>query len=798
LKDLSDDGSLVSNNAAGINLFTSYGTTGTGVTGTPGVTVALTGGIDNLVGTVNDDTYNGSVVVGTATATLFTTAQAADTINGGSGNDTLNLTLLEVGGGATGDITVPAMGTTSVEIINVRNTTTTAANTTTVAANNFAGATQINFDRATNASAVTGLVNGQAVGVIGNGSVVNGTLTATYGTATASANNNFAATLNLSGGTAGTSAIAFTAAATNGGIGTFTITSNGAANTVGAITLGGSQTVADTVRTLNITATTAVTTGAISGFGGIAFGTNVAATTATIAVQGPGAVTLGGISGGTANFTTLNVTTGTGTLNTGAITGILAAASTINVSGGATTTTANTGSVNLGAISANVVKIDASGLTAGGLTATLGATVTQGFIGGQGTDVITLSAVPGGAVNGGAGSDIIAFTAGANLTSAATPLVTNFEILRVSNGGAAGTTETFDPTLINGITAYQIGASTGAVVLNNLVANPSVTEVGSISGTAGLVLNLQNAGGTTDAINLRLDNLATTGATVSGVTINSLATGGNGTVGQVETLNITSAGRVAGTGIYNQVTLAASGATPATYADANTVNLLGSVGVKLITGNSAHAQKIDASAHTGGVIIDNATTAGTGPFTLIGSGVNDTISSANVANIYGGAGGDSITLGTGVQTIVYKVATDSQLDLAATDAAVTGTVGASGTGTVNASKMDVVNGFTTGTDKIDVSTFSFGVGGLGGGIVDKATVASDAAFNTLLTTAGLFSDGITTRGLVQIHGTAGMSSGVAGDFLIIDANKDGAYTAGVDIVIKFAGTASLAIGDFQL
>jgi S-layer protein len=584
----------------------------------------------------------------------------------------------------------------------------------------------------------------------------------------------------------------------NGGIGTFTITSNGAANTVGAIGIGAAQSVVDTVRTLNITATTALTTGAISGFGGIAFGTNVAATTGTIAVQGPGNVVIGGISGGLANFTTLNVTTGTGTLATGDITGILAAASTINVSGGATTTTANTGSVNLGTIAANVVKIDASGLTAGGVAATIGASLTQGFVGGQGTDVITLSAVPGGAVNGGAGTDIIAFAAGANLTSAATPLVTNFEVLRVLNGGGAGTTQTFDPTLINGITAYQIGASTGAVVLNNLVANPSVTVIGSQSGTAGLALNLANAGGASDAINLRLDNLLTAGANSTGVVINSLATGGNGTVGQVETLNITSAGRVAGTGTYNQVTLAASGGTPATYADANTVNLLGSVGVKLITGNSAHAQKIDASAHTGGVIIDNATTGGTGPFTLIGSAVNDTISSANVANIYAGAGGDSITLGTGVQTIVYKVATDSQLDLAATDAAVTGTVGASGTGTVNASKMDIVNGFTTGTDKIDVSTFSFGVGGLGGGIVDKATVASDAAFNTLLTTAGLFSDGITTRGLVQIHGTAGMSSGVAGDFLIIDANKDGAYTAGVDIVIKFAGTASLAIGDFQL
>jgi S-layer protein len=789
LVDLSDDGNLVANNTAGINLFGSYGVGGT-TGGTPGSTLTLTAAIDTLAGTANDDTFNGSVVVGTATATLFTTAQAADTINGGSGNDTLNLTLLEVGGGATGDITVPAMGTTSVEIINVRNTTTTAANTTTVAANNFAGATQINFDRATNASAVTGLVNGQAVGVIGNGSVVNGTLTATYGTATASANNNFAATLNLSGGTAGTSAIAFTAAATNGGIGTFTITSNGAANTVGAITLGGSQTVADTVRTLNITATTAVTTGAISGFGGIAFGTNVAATTATIAVQGPGAVTLGGISGGTANFTTLNVTTGTGTLNTGAITGILAAASTINVSGGATTTTANTGSVNLGAISANVVKIDASGLTAGGLTATLGATVTQGFIGGQGTDVITLSAVPGGAINAGAGSDIIAFSTGADIAASLTSLVSGFEILRVSNAGLAATTQTFDPTLINGITSYQVGASSGAVVLNNLVANASVTVIGSVAGTAGLDLNLKDASGSSDAVTLRLDNLATTGANVAGVSVVDLNLGGNTNAGTVETLNIVSAGRNVGTGAYNAVTIGASGAGP-NFADPQKIIITGTNGLSLTTGVAQHSILIDASAggplNLTNIIAGPAANAVTGTATIVGSSSNDTINFNQTANIYAGAGGDVVTLNgvasTNVQTLVYKTGTDSLLD-------VTGVAGASGTGgTVNAGKMDVITGFTNAQDKISITTLAF-TGVQLGSIADKGTVATDAAVAGKFAEAGTYSDGINTSGLSVVH-TAG------GDlYLAIDANKNGTFDLGTDIVVKFVGLGALQTTDF--
>ena len=108
--------------------------------------------------------------------------------------------------------------------------------------------------------------------------------------------------------------------------------------------------------------------------------------------------------------------------------------------------------------------------------------------------------------------------------------------------------------------------------------------------------------------------------------------------------------------------------------------------------------------------------------------------------------------------------------------------------------MDIISGFVDGNDKIDVSALAF-AGALAAGIADKGTVVSDAQFMSTLSTAGLFSDGVNTRAFAQIHGTAAMSSGVGGDFLVIDVNKNGAYDAGTDIVIKLAGLASLAIGD---
>lgn len=220
-------------NAVGI------GATAPGANG--GQTYTLTTAVDTLTGTGGNDLF-----VATA-ATTTPTFTASDSINGGAGIDTFNLTADVLAAAS-----IPAATSTAVEIINVRNV---SGNAQTIAAGNFTGATQINADRSVNQLDVTGLVAGQAVGIIGNGTVVTGALNATYGgTVTA-------ATLNVSGGTVATSgAIAFTGA----GLATVNVTSSTAANTVGAIALGGAATA------LNVTANSNLTTGNITGFTGTA------------------------------------------------------------------------------------------------------------------------------------------------------------------------------------------------------------------------------------------------------------------------------------------------------------------------------------------------------------------------------------------------------------------------------------------------------------------------------------------------------------------------------------------------
>lgn len=102
VKDLADDGALTANNAAGINLFTSYGSKAASTIQN------LTTAVDTLTGQTTDDTFTG--VLSAAGATL----NVGDTVNGGDGNDTLSVTI-------TDGTAFPTVTLNSVENILVRN-----------------------------------------------------------------------------------------------------------------------------------------------------------------------------------------------------------------------------------------------------------------------------------------------------------------------------------------------------------------------------------------------------------------------------------------------------------------------------------------------------------------------------------------------------------------------------------------------------------------------------------------------------------------------------------------------------
>ena len=679
-----------------------------------GTTYTLTAGPDAIAGTSGNDTVNG-VLYTNATAPFISTFNVTDTISGGTaGTDVLNLVVADAGAAATGNVSLPAVSVSSIETVNVRALSSTAANVVTVNAANFSGHQSINSDRSISAVTVANMAAGTSAGIIGDGSVTNGALTFGYATGTS------AATLNLSGGTRGATVTVNTSAPA------VTVNSTGTvANSLGGLALGGSAS------SLTVNATSDFTTTGVTGF---------------------------------------------------------AAGGTITVTGNAT-------AVTLGALENTVASVNASGLTAGGVSTTIGARAGTTFTGGNGADTVTVAngsvANITGAINGGAGTDVIAFSGGSDLTAATAARISNFETLRVSNGGAAGTTETFDPTLLTGITSYQVGTSTGAVQLNNLAAAPTVTVLGNVTGTAGLALRLKDASGANDQATVVLSNSNTATPNTSGVSISTLSLGGNGTAGQVETLNIVSAGNVTGTGAFNSVTLASSGVAP--FADPNVVKVTGSQGLTLTTGTLAHALTVDASAATGGLAFDSTAGAAAFAVNVNGTTANDNITVASTQSgvIYAGGGGDRIVLageaaaaGTASQTVTYKAGTDSVFDLAALTTVGTGTNG-QGVNTQTA-RMDSIANFTSGVDKINLTD----IAGFNSPqvIADKGSALAAADISALLGSATFFQDSTNTlRKVAQFDVTGGT-------VVVADVNGNGTYDGG-DLAVLLVGVTNVANGD---
>ena len=191
---------------------------GSGVTAVanPGTTFTLTTTSDNLTGTANSDTFNATIDQATA---ANSTMNAGDVIDGGDGTDVLNVT----GVGTTLDV-LAAATVTNIETVNIRATTANTLN-----ASQISGLTSVNANQGAGTVLATNLATGASVGVIGNGTIVNGEVAFAYATATD------AVTLNISGGTAMTADL--TARATLGGTATgtataATINSTGAANTL--------------------------------------------------------------------------------------------------------------------------------------------------------------------------------------------------------------------------------------------------------------------------------------------------------------------------------------------------------------------------------------------------------------------------------------------------------------------------------------------------------------------------------------------------------------------------------------
>lgn len=694
IKDLADDGVLTANNSAGINLFTAYGASGTGTPGTPGQAFALKVGLDALTGTVNDDTF-----VGTLDATAGqTTVQLGDSIDGGAGTDTLTIV-----SNLTGANSVSGLTLKSVENVVVNNTvavalpvapavgagaTTAAGNTITVDASGFTGVSKI---------------SGSGVGdftVTNIGSVTLGaTGTITNGVAgTAGVSDNSLRTQTITG--AGATSVDVTGTTQNdygnlvidttGGSGTSLALRNtgSTAATVSQLKLGNAVTALTVTATSGITLTGLNSSGVTAGTparSGTGIVDGAGNTLKTVSVSGVGAVALG-------NITSNVLTSFDASASTGGVTAVIA--------GG-------TGLVTVkGSAAADTLTV----------TAALAATAAVDM--GAGNDTLTLGAAPAATatINGGDGTDTLGLAANSIVTGANKAQFVSFE-----NVALSGTT-TYS---VNDLSTFgAISVAGGTVVLNDVGANATFNVTGSAT---SLTTALTTTTGTADTVNLNMGNTA---AKTNGSLATFVAVG-------VENLNIVS-------NVGASATAANSLKIDALDTSLTKVVVSGAGLLSLDATAITHALSVDASANTAGITVNGAAAGQT--INVIGTNANDTITAgASGGLVNAGKGGDSITLGGGVDTVILKGG-DSSLDLTT---GVTSGVGGK-------SAMDTISAFALGTDKIDLTQIS-GFGSTGQGVATATVAAGDnAGLNALLATANLFKDaGGLQRGVLDIGGYAG-------------------------------------------
>lgn len=692
LKDLADDGALVANNVNGINLFTSYGTTGTATPGTVGTSQALKVGLDSLVGTANDDTFVGTV---DAVGVTATTVNLGDSIDGGAGTDTLTVISNVTGGAAT----VAGLSLKNVENVTIQNSVAAGAgNVITADATGLAGVTKISAAGTGNVTVTN--IGSATLGVAGT--ITNGTV----GDAVPTANTLVTQTITAAGATSvdvtGATQNTFGNLAINtaGGTGTSMTLRNtsGTAATVSTLTLGAP------VTTLNVAATSAISLQGVytntvfanngtSVRDGVGVVETTANTLATITASGPGAVSLGTIA--STGLKTIDASA-----SAGAFSGSFASAALTSVKG-------STGA-------------DTLTLT-GALTAT--AVVDLG----TGNDTLTLGAVPtaGATINGGDGTDVLGLAAAALFTTTTKAQFTNFEAIALSG------TANYDATLFTGFTA-GINIAGGTVTLTNVAAAPTFNVT---AGNTSFVVTLANAAGTADVVNLNLGSLAAA-TPVAG------NTGALSLVG-VETLNVNSLNVSSATGIRtNALTI------DNTNTSLKQVVITGAGQTALTVTAITQALNVDASAATGGL---NVITGATKTLNVIGTSANDTINASTVGGqINAGKGGDAITAAAGADVIILK-AGDSVYDATvATSGVVVGVAPA----TTGRSTMDTITNFTAGADKIDLTQIAGFVGAAQGVATSVATDA--ASVTLALAGANLFKDGGgLVRGVAAITATAG-------------------------------------------
>jgi len=559
---------------------------------TAGKTYTLTTAVDSITGTDGNDAI-------TASDTTLTTG---DTVDGGSGTDTLSLSV-----DMAADTSVAGFTTTNVENLNVAYTdgdTANAAETLTINALNTTASKLTVSGLGTTTVEDNIIFNNVASGTeIGMSNATDLNVTANFVTAATSGTAD-SVSVSLSG--VGSTADDDTTLTIGTGFETINISSTGSASTLDGIT--------SSAKTMKITGDANLTMRVAQVQDETLDVIDASAFTGSLTLA-----TTDDTSGeddlvSSVDVADITITGGSGN-------------DSINVSGNAT---GNEVYVDGGAgndtVTIDAVITNASSTTAGDI-----------FKGGDGVDKIV--------------GDVDLFDAAAGWTGGVVVTgISGFETLSVD--GFANEANTLNPANISAdITTIEfITATANASTTVNAEASFGVTLTGSAILAAGHTLTADSGSGTSDVFTLANGNLVTSTNQMASTTSNLTTT-------DFETVTID-------TGSYT--TALAQQVAAINIGTANALTLSGSNGLTTtsVTGIIT-AATIDASALTGAFTMGAAAasgvtsiTGGSGSDTLVGDAASTISGGAGNDDITGGTGNDTLSGGAGNDTITIGTGTD--------------------------------------------------------------------------------------------------------------------------------------------
>jgi S-layer protein len=745
-----------------------------------GQTFTLTTGIDNLVGTTNNDTFAGT---NTATSAVL---GGLDKVDGGAGSDTLSVADTATAAGAQFGLPT-GFSVSNVETINLTTNggilSDVSAITGLTAINTVAAGTANTSVTAAGTTDVATTTAGNTTTTIAGGKSVSVTASATGTGATSVSGKDLTAVAVKGGGVVTTIDNLGGAAGTTTSVGT-TMTSVTLDNVAGATAAVKGAAITDlTVKNQDSALATTVTNGT--------------STALTVNVDNAGYNAAGAAVGG--------VTVAAGAKAATITVNATGSKSNVTVSGAAAKTLKITGSADLNlAQLATATTIDGSAAT-GGLTLNTLAAGTTAVSTGAGKDSFELAATAKATVDTGAGNDTVTL-ASAVAAGSTVNLGAGDDKVLVNGGSVAASTAT-------AVTSIDAGEGTDSVsaALINAANAAQFKNFESLDASAAATLDVELMTGST------ISGLTLSGG-AGGATLTNVASGVglsvSGTNAGVTTIGVKDATKASSTAdsftttLVGEAAAAATAAAPTTHA-AGTIVTNGVEALNIVSGGTGFVTNTMAVTDsalqtltvtgdkglaltfvgTNGTAVTGATDTVNG-VSLIDASAAEGVINVNTTNV-GNVANAGLTVKTGSAKDVITLAQKATVDAGAeADTITSAAAGGTFTGGAGNDTFDVTLAVATGTTEATYNHVVIADAAAGDKIDFAAT--STGAFNGTKVTLGA---GVTTLDTATASAVGAVNTTqwfqYAGNTYIVSNDADAAFDAG-DTVVELTGLVDLS------